>query len=293
MIADSDAAPYHMWVIATLLLSLLLADAGAVPSTGEVPSAGTSTMPIAVAPPEQAALSPGSPEFDARIVRQGLRLEARNMDGKLIRRANAVLTSTSGYVMTSLEAVAGASTFSVAGGMLKEPREAKALAVTRKGNLAILQLVMTADDRLEQPPRAKVPPVVGDRLYSIDSTGQPRKEGRVVSISEAKDGGRLLTVSIALESGTPLYNARGELAAITRRSTANRTVAVYAPERMPGDWVEYFPARVGEPIVKKPPEKVELVVPGAAGRRPDVIVVPGGGSATASPGTPGAVPPTH
>jgi len=216
--------------------------------------------PRVIEAPEPPPLVPESPEFDRRMHDCALKIEVRSTDGVLVRQASAVLTGNSGYVMTSLDAVVGGSVYTVSGGAMKAARSATPLAVTRIGDLAILQLELSKDDRLVYPPRAKSPPVAGDRVYAV-VTGVPgRKEGKVISVSEPKDGSRPLQTDRSLEAGTGLYNSRGELAAIVRKSgkASTSTLAVFAPLRMAGNWVDYFPARVGAPIHKIAPEDVKL-----------------------------------
>jgi len=217
------------------------------------------TAPRVIADPEPPPLTPESPEFDRRMHDCALKIEVRSTDGVLVREASAVITGNSGYVMTSLDAVVGGAVYTVTGGTMKAARSATPLAVTRMGDLAILQLQLSKDDRFVYPPRAKSPPVVGDRVYAVVTGAPGRKEGKVISMSEPKDGSRLLRTNLSLDAGTGLYNSRGELAAIVRKSgkASTSTLAVFAPARMLGNWVEYFPARVGAPVHKIAPEDVK------------------------------------
>jgi hypothetical protein len=239
------------------LLQLPLAQsAGAFPPGAESPAAA----PQIIAESEPPPLAPDSPEFNQRMLDSALRIEVRSGDGVLIREASAVLTDSSGYVMTSLDAVVGGSVYMVSGGPLKAARSATPLAVTRQGDLAILQLQVSRDERLARPPRAKSPPVPGDRVYAALPGTSGRKEGKVLSVSGSKDGSRLLKTSLPLEPGSGLYNGRGELVAIVRKAgkAATSSLAVYAPGRMRGTWVGSFPSRLGDALEKISPEEVKF-----------------------------------
>jgi hypothetical protein len=244
----------------TLLLVLVLLSS--VPESFAFPPDGQAEEKVekSVEKAQATVVSPGDPAFDRRLLDHALQIEARSTDGRLVRSGSGVLTADSGYVMTSLDVVVGGSTYRVSGGVVGSSRDAAPLAVTRQGDIAILQLQMAKEEeRLSQPPRTKSPPAVGDRLYAAAREGGSRKEGKVVSSSEAKDSSRLLRINLLLEPGTGLYNSRGELVAIVRVSGKSKSsgLAVFTPQGMPGDWVEYFPSRVGEPIKKKPVEKMQ------------------------------------
>ena len=174
-------------------------------------------------------------------------------EGRLIRKGQAMLSTSEGYVMTSLDLVAGGSSFVVSGGVVGEGRPAKALAVSRRGKIAILQLDVKGGERLgDAAPRTDVPPGAGDRLFALGENGRV-VEGKVASISEDPDTTRLLHLNLAVPSGAPLFNFRGQFVGVVRGSVrkAPSAVAVFVPSKVPGDWVDYFPSTVREPIHKK------------------------------------------
>src|ERR1700682_1187421 len=72
-------------------------------------------------------------------------------EGRLIRKGRAALSTSEGYIITSLDVVVGGSSFLVSGGLVGPPRPAQALAVSRRGKLAILQLEMKDKERLGDP----------------------------------------------------------------------------------------------------------------------------------------------
>jgi hypothetical protein len=185
------------------------------------PPAGGAVSQAAPAP----ALTPGSPAFDRYIHDHAVEIEVRNTDGRIVRKGAGVISSDSGYVMTSLDVVVGGTDYLVAGAAVQPPRSATALAVTKAGQLALLQLTGKLP-ALTTPARSVSPPQPGDAVFGV-----PRPQ---------------LT-----ESGVQ----RGQISGIkTERSDKPRPSnrAVFVPDRMPGDWVLYFPARVGDPIAKKP-----------------------------------------
>ncbi|MEP6768387.1 MAG: trypsin-like peptidase domain-containing protein [Acidobacteriota bacterium] len=174
-------------------------------------------------------------------------------EGRLIRKGQAMLSTSEGYVMTSLDLVAGGSSFVVSGGVVGAARPAKALAVSRRGKIAILQLEMKSEERLgDVAPRTDAPPGAGDRLFALRESGQV-VEGRVASISQDTDTTRLLHLNLGLPSGTPIFNFRGQFVGVIRGSVRKvpGAVAVFVPSKVPGDWVDYFPSTIREPIHKK------------------------------------------
>ncbi|MDQ2870261.1 MAG: trypsin-like peptidase domain-containing protein [Acidobacteriota bacterium] len=174
-------------------------------------------------------------------------------EGRLIRKGQAMLSTSEGYVMTSLDLVAGGSSFVVSGGVVGESRPAKALAVSRRGKIAILQLDMKSGEHLgDAAPRTDVPPGAGDKLFALGETGRV-VEGKVASISEDPDTTRLLHLNLALAAGAPLFNFRGQFVGVVRTPVrkAPGSLAVFVPAKVPGDWVDYFPSSVRDPIHKK------------------------------------------
>ncbi len=174
-------------------------------------------------------------------------------EGRLIRKGQAMLSTSEGYVMTSLDLVAGGSSFVVSGGVVGEGRPAKALAVSRRGKIAILQLDMKSGEHLgDAAPRTDVPPGAGDRLFALGDGGRVI-DGKVLSIFEDSDTTRLLHLDRALASGAPVFNFRGQFVGVVRGAVRKAAggIAVFVPAKVPGDWVDYFPSSVREPIRKK------------------------------------------
>jgi hypothetical protein len=201
---------------------------------------------------------PGDPAFDRYMHEHAVELEVRSTDGRVIRSGAGVISSDSGYVMTALELVVGGAGFVVSGRMVGSPRPATALAITGSGAVAILQLT-GEPPRVQTPLRSLSPPQPGDMVYAFvatpPSTQPARREGRIAQVTTDSDGSVLLQVSFAMRVGTPLYNSQGSFIGIVRgasRSGGQSNRAVFVPDGMPGDWVLYFPARVGDPIAKKP-----------------------------------------
>jgi hypothetical protein len=216
------------------------------------PPAGGAVSQAAPAP----ALTPGSPAFDRYIHDHAVEIEVRNTDGRIVRKGAGVISSDSGYVMTSLDVVVGGTDYLVAGAAVQPPRSATALAVTKAGQLALLQLTGKLP-ALTTPARSVSPPQPGDAVFGVPRpqlTESGVQRGQISGIKTERDGSAILEVSFSSVAGTGLYNSRGALVAITRGSDKPRPSnrAVFVPDRMPGDWVLYFPARVGDPIAKKP-----------------------------------------
>jgi hypothetical protein len=206
--------------------------------------------------PAAPALTPGSPAFDRYIHDHAVEIEVRNTDGRIVRKGAGVISSDSGYVMTSLDVVVGGTDYLIAGAAVQPPRSATALAVTKAGQLALLQLT-GKPPALSTPARSASPPQPKDAVFGIPRpplTEPDVRRGEISGIKTERDGSAILEVSFSSVAGTGLYNSRGALVAITRGSDKPRPSnrAVFVPDRMPGDWVLYFPARVGDPIARKP-----------------------------------------
>jgi hypothetical protein len=225
-------------------------------------AAGVSTAPQA--PSDQRAaeapLTPADPAFGRFIYEHSVEIEVRNTDGGVVRRAAGMLSSDSGYVMTSLDVVVGGTEYLIVGPALRVARVAKALAVSKAGRIAILQLTGKAP-AIGTPARADSPPQAGDSIYAAPPPGrtEARAEARrVTTLRTEPDGAVILELDFKSTAGAALYNSRGALVAIVRGSAraepSNR--AVFVPDRMPGEWVLYFPARVGDPIAEKPTSRV-------------------------------------
>ncbi len=216
-------------------------------------------MPEQVPTGQRAAdvsLNPAEPSFARFINEHAVEIEVRNTDGRVVRKGAGVISSDSGYVMTSLEVVVGGTEYLVAGPAVGATRAATALAVSKAGQIALLQLT-GKPPAIATPARSSSPPQAGDRLYTAPPTGQaeaPLRPGKISAVRTERDGAVLLELDVRSPAGAAVYNSRGALVGIVRGGDQARPSnrAVFVPDRMPGDWVLYFPARVGDPIARKP-----------------------------------------
>jgi hypothetical protein len=208
-----------------------------------------------------APLTPAAPAFARFVYEHAVEIEARNTDGAVVRKGAGVLSSNSGYVMTSLDVVVGGTEYLVAGPAITAgARVARALAVSKVGQIAILQLT-GIPPTVSTPARSESPPQTGDSIYAPPPAGRseaPLQAGKIAALKTEPDGGVVLEVTFRSTAGSGLYNSRGALVAIVRGSDRARASnrAVFVPDRMPGEWVLYFPVRVGDPIVRKPVSRV-------------------------------------
>jgi hypothetical protein len=221
--------------------------------------------PASQAPPGQrgadASLTPADPAFAKFIYEHDVEIEVRNTDGGVVRKGAGVISSDSGYVMTSLDVVVGGTEYFVTGpAVVGGAGVAKALAVSKAGQIAILQLT-GKPPTVSTPARSESPPQVGDSIYARPPAGGPEvphQAGKIATLKTEPDGAVVLEVNFRSTAGAALYNSRGALVAIVRGSERARPSnrAVFVPDPMPGEWVLYFPARVGDPIARKPVSRV-------------------------------------
>ena len=219
------------------------------------------------APPGQRVadvpMTPTDPAFTRFILEHAVEIEVRNTDGGVVRKGAGVISSDSGYVMTTLDVVVGGTEYLVAGpAVIGGARVAKALAVSKSGQIAVLQLTGKAP-AVRTPVRSDSPPQAGDSIYATPPVGGsevPLQAGKIVTLKTERDGAVVLEVNFRNTAGAALYNSRGALVAIVRGSEHGRPSnrAVFVPERMPGEWVLYFPARVGDPLARKPVSRVPV-----------------------------------
>jgi hypothetical protein len=205
---------------------------------------------------EDSALTPSNPSFARFIFEHAVEIEVRNTDGRVVRNGAGVISSDSGYVMTSLDVVVGGTEYVVSGLTVKGGRVARALAVSEAGQIAILQLIGTPP-AVSTPSRSESPPQAGDSIYAAPPPGHVEalpQTGKVAAVKTEPDGAVILELDLRTTRGVPLFNSRGALVAIVRGNEQTRPSnrAVFVPDRMPGEWVLYFPARVGDPIARKP-----------------------------------------
>ncbi|MEO8191782.1 MAG: trypsin-like peptidase domain-containing protein [Acidobacteriota bacterium] len=235
-----------MLILACQVLCLLQA-------AGPMPPPGPLLTPMVQLDQHTVLPTPTPVQDVAGFVRDhSVTLLVQTGEGRLIRKGQAALSTPEGYIVTSLDLVVGGSSFLVSGGLVGTARAAKALAVSRKGKLAILQLEMKENERLgDQTPRTNIAPGVGDKVFGVGAEGATA-EGKVLSVSEDADGTRLMKTSVALPAGSPLFNYRGQFVGVRRVSSGPQAgLVVFVASSVPGDWVDYFPSSLREPIRKK------------------------------------------